>query len=118
MAAYTAAITGAHAADCLYNAFTNRQPKPLNFAYLGQGIALGRHDSVDFNNFPDDKPKWPIFTGELGVFGREFFVNLLASLPSIERWLPGLHFWPSQGKIRTKASGYTRKEEKKSGLPQ
>ncbi len=41
MAAYTAAITGAHAADSLYNAITGRPQKPLNFAYLGQGIALG-----------------------------------------------------------------------------
>ena len=96
MAAYTAAITGAHAADCLYNAIMNRPQKPLNFAYLGQGIALGRHDSVDFNNFPDDTPKWPTLTGEFGVVGREFFVNLLADLPAIERRLPGLHFWPSR----------------------
>jgi NADH dehydrogenase len=97
MAAYTAAITGAHAADCLYNAIMNRPQKPLNFAYLGQGIALGRHDSVDFNNFPDDTPKWPTLTGEFGVVGREFFVNLLANLPAIEHRLPGLHFWPIRG---------------------
>ncbi len=97
MAAYTAAITGAHAADCLADEILGRQPRPLNFAYLGQGIALGRHDAVDFNNFPDDKPKWPIITGLAGVYGREFFVNLFADLPQIERRLPGLHFWPRWG---------------------
>ncbi len=98
MAAYTAAITGAHAADSLYNAMTGRPQKPLDFAYLGQGIALGQHEAVDFNNYPDDKPKWPMLTGRLGVIGREFFINLFADLPGIERRLPGLHFWPGRGK--------------------
>jgi NADH:quinone reductase (non-electrogenic) len=94
MAAYTATITGAHAADCLYNTISGIQPKPLSFAYLGQGIALGRHDAVAFNNFPDDKSKWPMLTGEGAVYGREFFVNLLGDFPDIERRFPGLHFWP------------------------
>ncbi|HLO32803.1 MAG TPA: FAD-dependent oxidoreductase [Anaerolineales bacterium] len=116
MAAYTAAITGAHAADCLYDAIVGRRQKPLNFAYLGQGIALGRHNSVDFNNFPDDTPKWPIFAGELGVLGREFFVNLLADLPAIERRLPGLHFWPGRGKIKPVTRLNIGKEKRESGL--
>src|SRR6266487_99085 len=94
MAAYTATITGAHAADCLCNAIHGIQQQPLSFAYLGQGIALGRHDAVDFNNFPDDKSKWPMLTGEAAVYGREFFVNLLGDFPNIERRFPGLHFWP------------------------
>ncbi len=116
MAAYTATITGAHAADCLYNAITNRRQKPLNFAYLGQGIALGRHDAVGFNNFPDDTPKWPTFTGELGVFGREFFVNLLSDLPKIEQRLPGLHFWPRRGRIKSVISLSVPKKERETGL--
>jgi NADH:quinone reductase (non-electrogenic) len=116
MAAYTAAITGAHAADCLYNAMTDRPQKPLNFAYLGQGIALGRHDAVGFNNFPDDTPRWPTFTGELGVLGREFFVNLLANLPAFERRLPGLHFWPGRGKSKPVPGLHSRKEERKTSL--
>lgn len=98
MAAYTAAITGAHAADNLSNVINGRPQKPLNFAYLGQAIALGRHDAMGFNNFPDDKPKWPSFSGELGVLGREFFVGLLANLPEFERRVPGIHFWPGRGK--------------------
>ena len=100
MAAYTAAITGAHAADNLDRAIRHKPQSPLNFAYLGQGIALGRHESVAFNNFPDDTPKWPTFTGQPGMLGREFFVTLLANLPGIERRLPGLHFWPVPGKVK------------------
>ncbi len=100
MAAYTATITGAHAADCLYNAIVGASQKPLNFAYLGQGIALGRSEAVAFNNFPDDKPKWPTLTGQFAIYGREFFVNLLADFPKIEHQLPGLHFWPIRGKAK------------------
>jgi hypothetical protein len=94
----------------------NRPQKPLNFAYLGQGIALGRHDSVDFNNFPDDTPKWPTLTGEFGVAGREFFVNLLANLPAIEHRLPGLHFWPSRRMIKSTASSDIQNEKSESSL--
>ena len=118
MAAYTAAITGAHAADCLYNAILHRPQRPLNFAYLGQGIALGRHDSVDFNNFPDDTPKWPTLTGEFGVVGREFFVDLLANLPAIERRLPGLHFWPKRWTGKSTARLDIQNEKSKSRLPE
>jgi NADH dehydrogenase FAD-containing subunit len=115
MAAYTAAITGAHAADCLANAIDGRRQKPLNFAYLGQGIALGRHDTVGFNNFPDDKPRNPVFTGLAGVLGREFFVKLLRDLPSIERHLPGLHFWPGRGKLKPVAGLEVRHVGRQSG---
>ncbi len=116
MAALTAAITGAHAADCLSNAVNGRPQKPLNFAYLGQGIALGRHDAVGFNNFPDDTPKWPVFTGWLGFYGREFFVDLLARLPGIERRLPGLHFWLGRGTIKPAAASGAPRETGQSSL--
>ena len=114
MAALTAVITGAHAADCLSNAINGRPQKPLNFAYIGQGIALGRHEAVGFNNYPDDKPKGPIFTGWLGFYGREFFVDLLARLPGIERRLPGLHFWPGRGKVKPAAGLNLRHETRPS----
>jgi len=116
MAAYTATITGAHAADCLYNAIHGIQQRPLNFAYLGQGIALGRHDAVDFNNFPDDKSKWPMLTGEVAVYGREFFVNLLGNFPNIERHFPGLHFWPVWNYPKPAEHPRVHKEKRESRL--
>jgi NADH dehydrogenase FAD-containing subunit len=103
MAAYTATITGAAAADSLGHALNGKPQPPLNFAYLGQGIALGRHDAVGFNNFPDDQPNWPVFTGWLAVLGREFFIYLLGKYPEIEHRLPGLHFWPSRGHRKPEA---------------
>jgi len=44
---------------------SGKTPRPLNFAYIGQGIALGRHNAIGFNNYPDDKPNPPYFTGWL-----------------------------------------------------
>ena len=57
----------------------HRAPRPLSFAYLGQGIALGRHNAIGFNNYPDDKPIPTYFTGWLGYLIREGFVRLLAT---------------------------------------
>jgi NADH dehydrogenase FAD-containing subunit len=71
MSAGTATIMGAHGADCLSATLSGKAPKPLSFAYLGQGIALGRHNAIGFNNYPDDKPFPPYFTGRLGYLIRE-----------------------------------------------
>jgi len=97
MSAVTATILGAHGADCLSAELQGRTPRPLSFAYLGQGIALGPHKAIGFNNYPDDLPRQPYFKGRLGYEGREIFVRLLATLPSIERRLPGSFFWLGKG---------------------
>jgi NADH dehydrogenase len=98
MSAYTAVITGAHAADCLAAAVRGQQPKPLSFAYAGQGIALGRQHGIGFGKTPDDQPKAPYFTGRAGYEIREFFVRLLMSLPNLERRIPGFFYWPGKGR--------------------
>ncbi len=116
MAAFTAAVTGAHAADCLYNALSGRPPKPLGFAYVGQGIALGRHDAVGFNTYPDDRPNSPIFTGWVAVQLREFFVNFLASLPGFERRWPGFFFWIGKDRGKSAVFDNSRRETKQSGV--
>lgn len=93
MAAVTAVVMGAHAADCLAADLKGREPRPLGFWWLGQGISLGRNDAVGFNNFPDDVQRGPIFTGWLGMSIRELFVKFLAALPAIERHWPGFFLW-------------------------
>ena len=79
MSAFTATILGAHGADSLSAVLRGKSPRPLSFAYLGQGIALGRHNAIGFNNYPDDTPRPPYFTGWLGYQIREGFVRLLAT---------------------------------------
>lgn len=98
MAGITAVIMGAHGADCLSAAIQGKKQRPFSFAYLGQGIALGQNNAIGFNNYPDDKPKLPYFTGRLGYEGREFFVRLLADLPNLERRWPGITFWLGKGR--------------------
>lgn len=96
MSAVTATILGAHGADCLSAILHGKMPHPLSFAYLGQGIALGRGNAIGFNNYPDDKPRHPYFTGWLGFQGREFFVRLLTDMPGYERRWPGFFYWPGK----------------------
>jgi NADH dehydrogenase len=98
MSAFTAVILGAHGADCVSAVLQDKTPQPLSFAYAGQGIALGRHDAIGFNNYPDDTPKPPYFTRRAGYEAREFFVRLLAALPHYERRWPGITFWLGKGR--------------------
>jgi NADH dehydrogenase FAD-containing subunit len=98
MSAVTATIMGAHGADSLSASLLGKTPKPFSFAYLGQGIALGRHNAFGFNNYPDDKPVPPYFTGWLGYQVREIFVRYLAAAPRLERRWPGLFVWPGKGR--------------------
>jgi NADH dehydrogenase FAD-containing subunit len=96
MSAVTAAIMGAHGADSLSAVLHGKAPRPFSFAYLGQGIALGRHNAIGFNNYPDDRPIPPYFTGWLGYQIRELFVRYLAAAPRFERRWPGLFIWPGK----------------------
>ena len=96
MSAVTATIMGAHGADSLSASLLGKAPKPFSFAYLGQGIALGRHNAIGFNNYPNDKPIPPYFTGWLGYQVREIFVRYLAAAPRLERHWPGLFVWPGK----------------------
>lgn len=89
MSAFTATIMGAQGADSLSAVLRGKTPRPLSFAYLGQGIALGRHNAIGFNNYPDDKPNPPYFTGWLGYQIRELFVRYLAA--AVQR--PGIFVW-------------------------
>jgi NADH dehydrogenase len=100
MAAFTATAMGAHAADNLASLVNGKPLRPFGFAYVGLGIALGRHDAVGFNTYPYGSPRSPMFTGWLAVQVREFFVNFLATLPTYERLMPGFFFWLGKGRVQ------------------
>jgi NADH dehydrogenase FAD-containing subunit len=93
MSAFTASILGAHGADSLTAAIAGRAPRPLSFAYVGQGIALGRNNAIGFNSYPDDQAKRPYFTGRLAYHIREGFARYLAAVPQLERRWPGSFVW-------------------------
>jgi NADH dehydrogenase FAD-containing subunit len=98
MSAVVAVIMGAAGADSLSAALRGRQPRPFSFAYLGQGIALGRGNAIGFNNYPEDVPVSPILTGWLGCQVRELFVRYLAVLARFERRRLGSFFWLGKGR--------------------
>ena len=109
MSAVTATIMGAHGADCLSVVLRGKAPRPLSFAYLGQGIALGRHNAIGFNNYPDDKPIPPYFTGWLGYLIREGFVRLLAT--AVQH---GAIVWPGKGRYERAQHRQQAKAQKDS----
>ncbi len=113
MSAVTATIMGAHGADCLSAVLRGKVPKPLSFAYLGQGIALGRHNAIGFNNYPDDKPIPPYFTGRLGYLIREGFVRYLAS--ATQR--PGIFVWVGKRRYERAQRRQQAREQKKQMQP-
>ena len=113
MSAVTATIMGAHGADCLSAVLRGKAPKPLSFAYIGQGIALGRHNAIGFNNYPDDKPFPPYFTGRLGYLIREGFVRYLAT--AIQR--PGIFVWVGKRRYERAQRRQQAREQHKQMQP-
>lgn len=113
MSAVTATIMGAHGADCLSAVLRGKTPRPLSFAYLGQGIALGRHNAIGFNNYPDDKPYPPYFTGWLGYLIREGFVRYLAA--ATQR--PGIFVWLGKRRYASAQRRQQAREKEKQMQP-
>ncbi len=112
MSAVTATIMGAHGADCLSTVLHGKAPRPLSFAYLGQGIALGRHNAIGFNNYPDDKPNLPYFTGWLGYQIREGFVRFLATATQ-----QGAIVWLGKRRYESAQRRQKAREQKKQRQP-
>jgi NADH dehydrogenase FAD-containing subunit len=98
MSAYTALILGAHGADCVNAILRGRSPKPLSFAYVEQGIALGRGNAIGFGKSADDIPQPPYITGRLASGMRAFGLKFLAMSAAREkRWLGG-YVWAGMGR--------------------
>ncbi len=98
MSAFTALILGAHGADCLAAVLQGQTPRPLSFAYMGQGIALGRHNAIGYHSSADDVPLPPYFTGRAGYAIRRLGTTFLAGVFGIERRWPGFYFWLGKGR--------------------
>ena len=96
MSLFTALVTAAHTADNLARRLKGKRERPLGFSTYGQGIAIGQHDAIGFNTYPNDKPIGPLITGKTGLIIRNFFVRLLLNMLEIERQWPGFFFWPGK----------------------
>ncbi|MFL5591772.1 MAG: NAD(P)/FAD-dependent oxidoreductase [Ktedonobacteraceae bacterium] len=111
MSAFTASIMGAHAADCLSAMLTGQTPKPLSFAYLAQGIALGRNHAIFFPLSPDDRPRPPYITGWLGALIRVAAVSFVVTATLAQRRFPGLFAWLGKGRYEQAQRLSLAKEE-------
>jgi NADH dehydrogenase FAD-containing subunit len=98
MSAFTASIMAAHAADCLSAELADKAPKPLSFAYVGQAVALGQNNAIFLPLTPDDRPKRPSITGQLGAFTREAFVGFVVAATLAQQRFPGMFSWVGKGR--------------------
>lgn len=115
MSAITALIMGAHGADSLAAVLRRKKPKPLSFAYFGQGIALGRGNGIGFNNYPDEKTAHrPYFTGLLAYQTREWGARFLANLPRFERYWPGFFVWVGKGRYAAAQRQHATKQTRRA----
>jgi NADH dehydrogenase FAD-containing subunit len=89
---WAALVSGAHAANNIAREIRGREPKRLNFATWGQGVALGR-GGVGFPTFPDDRQKLLLFRGRSAYALRTFFVAMLLWMIRAERTIPGIVWW-------------------------
>jgi hypothetical protein len=93
-----ALILGAHGADVVSAVLRGKSPKPLSFAYVGQGIALGRGNGVGFSKTADDIARSPYFTGRVAAGIRSFGLNFLATSAAREKRLLGGYLWTGKGR--------------------
>jgi NADH dehydrogenase FAD-containing subunit len=116
LSAFTALVSGAHAADALLAQRGGRRLRPLSFSTFGQGIAIGR-GGVGFFSYPDDRQSLFIVKGRLARHIRNFFVWLVSYVLKLERRAPGLFFWPGRRRVSWRqANDALQKVRKAQGL--
>jgi len=93
MALFTALVSGAQAADNIVAQLKGASPRPLSYAWYGQGIALGLEDAVGFAAYPNDAAWRFVLRRKLAVRVRNFFVWYLGAALELERRFPGFFFW-------------------------
>jgi NADH dehydrogenase len=98
MSLFTALVSGAQAAENIAAAIKGKAPRPLSFAWYGQGIALGPRDAVGFATYPVDAAWRLIYRRRPAVQLRNFFVWFLGVALEMERRFPGFFFWNGRGR--------------------
>lgn len=98
LSAFTAAVSGAYAADVIIAQRAKRQLPPFSYSAFGQGVAIGRR-GVGFFTYPDDRQNLFILKGRAARHIRNFFVAFFIYVLRVERRFPGLFFWPGRRRI-------------------
>jgi NADH dehydrogenase len=98
LSAFTAAVSGAYAADVIIAKRAKRQLLPFSYSAFGQGVAIGRR-GVGFFSYPDDKQTLFILKGRPARHVRNFFVAFFIYVLRVERRLPGFFFWPGRRRV-------------------
>jgi NADH dehydrogenase len=98
LSAFTAAVSGAHAADVILAQKAKRQLQPFSFSTFGQGVAIGR-GGVGFFSYPDDEQSLFILKGRAARHVRNFFVWFFTFALKLERRFPGFFFWPGRRRV-------------------
>ncbi len=100
MSLFTALVSGAQVADNIAADLKGKLPRPLSFAWYGQGIALGPNDAVGFGTYPVDQAWRLVFRRGLAVRVRNFFVWYLGFVLEMERRFPGFFYWNGKGRYQ------------------
>jgi NADH dehydrogenase len=98
LSAFSALVSGAHAADVITAQRTKRRLWPFSFSTFGQGIAIGQ-GGVGFFSYPDDKQTLFILKGRPARHVRNFFVWYVTYTLRLERRFSGLFFWPGRRRV-------------------
>ena len=116
MSLFTALVSGAQAADNIVAELKGKLPRPLSYAWYGQGIALGLDDAIGFATYPADVAWRLIFRRRLAVRVRNFFVWLLGAMLEMERRRPGSFFWNGKGRYENQRRRQARQSQAASHL--
>jgi NADH dehydrogenase len=98
LSAFTALVSGAHAADVIMAQNAKRSLRPFSFSTFGQGVAIGRV-GVGFFSYPNDRQTLFILKGRPARHVRDFFVWFVTYTLKLERKLPGFFFWPGRRRV-------------------
>ena len=98
MSCYAALPTGAHAADTVLSRIAGTQPAPLDLAFAGSCVSLGRRAAVTQFTRTDDTPVNFYLGGRMGASIKEVGTRNTVRGIRREARKPGSAFWLKGGK--------------------
>lgn len=101
MSCYTALPMGAHAADTVLSRITCTQPAPLDLAFVGSCVSLGRRAAVAHFTRKDDTPVNFYVGGRVGASIKQAGTKGTVRDIRREARKPGSTFWLKGGKRPT-----------------